>query len=132
METIYFILGALSVVTLVAVLSVFTIKRELKEFSSRKVEDITRDFFERTDMLDRRVDQEIDRVNQLVERTHEYIDKATDRCSEDIQELYSYIDSRVDKLEARLESKFTDRERFVDGILESVDKMKKKIKERTV
>ena len=124
METIYFILGALSVVTLVAVLSVFTIKRELKEFSSRKVEDITRDFFERTDMLDRRVDQEIDRVNQLVDRTHEYIDKATDRCSEDIQELYSYIDSRVDKLEARLESKFTDRERFVDGILESVDKMK--------
>lgn len=132
METIYFILGALSVVTLVAVLSVFTIKRELKEFSSKKVEDITRDFFDRTDMLDRRVDQEIDRVNQLVERTHEYIDKATDRCSEDIQELYSYIDSRVDKLEARLESKFTDRERFVDGILESVDKMKKKIKERTV
>jgi len=132
METIYFILGALSVVTLVAVLSVFTIKRELKEFSSRKVEDITRDFFERTDMLDRRVDQEIDRVNQLVERAHEYIDKSTDRCSEDIQELYGYIDSRVDKLEARLESKFTDRERFVDGILESVDKMKKKIKERTV
>ena len=132
METIYFILGALSVVTLVAVLSVFTIKRDLKEFSSRKVEDITRDFFERTDMLDRRVDQEIDRVNQLVERAHEYIDKSTDRCSEDIQELYGYIDSRVDKLEARLESKFTDRERFVDGILESVDKMKKKIKERTV
>jgi len=120
------------VVTLVAVLSVFTIKRELKEFSSKKVEDITRDFFERTDMLDRRVDQEIDRVNQLVDRTHEYIDKTTDRCSEDIQELYSYVDSRVDKLEARLESKFTDRERFVDGILESVDKMKKKIKERTV
>ena len=132
METIYFILGALSVVTLVAVLSVFTIKRELKEFSSRKVEDITRDFFERTDMLDRRVDQEIDRVDQLVDRTHELIDKSTDRCSEDIQELYSYVDSRVDKLEARLESKFTDRERFVDGILESVDKMKKKIKERTV
>ena len=42
------------------------------------------------------------------------------------------IKLRLDKLESRLDSRFTAHASFVDGILESVDKVKQKLKERTV
>tara|TARA_B100000927_G_C16290548_1_gene399308 strand:- start:119 stop:517 length:399 start_codon:yes stop_codon:yes gene_type:complete len=132
METIYFILGALSVVTLVAVLGVFKIKRELEEFSTRKVEALGKDFFDSTDMIERRIDQEIDRVNNIEDKLYEYIDHVKDECESSREDLYKHIDSRIDKLEARFDSRFTDHASFVDGILNSVDKVKKKLKERTV
>lgn len=98
MEVLYFILGMLSVVTLVAVVSVFRIKTELKEFTTNKINFASDDMLNRLDMLDRRIDQEIDRVDQMNHKLYDYADKLYQNHEDNLNELYKYVDSRTDKM----------------------------------
>lgn len=124
METLYFILGALSVVTLVAILRVFMIKKELKEFTNDRLKRAELYFDESTDMLDRRIDQEIDRVDRIEGKLFEHIDKLDADRYKKLEEIYTYIDSRTDKLESRIQTKFNDNTSFVDNIFHELNSLK--------
>lgn len=124
METLYFILGALSVVTLVAILRVFMIKKELKEFTNDRLKRAELYFDESTDMLDRRIDQEIDRVDRIEAKLFEHIDKLDADRYKKLEEIYTYIDSRTDKLENRIQTKFNDNTSFVDNIFHELNSLK--------
>lgn len=106
METLYFILGALSVVTLFAVVSVFRIKGELKEFAQdetgrmhdllgRSVDDLEKDLQDRLDMIERRIDQEIDRVNEKESSLFRYIDSRTDKLADGISKHIAEINTQI-------------------------------------
>jgi len=102
METLYFILGALSVVALFAVVSVFKIKGELKKFtideSSRMHDLLGRSVDELENNLCRKI-EELER--ELDKKEHElikYNDELHTKHDVDLNELYRYIDSRNDKM----------------------------------
>ena len=102
METLYFMLGALSVVTLFAVVSVFRIKSELKNFAQDEV-NRTHDLLGRSiDELENNLCRKIeDLERELDKKEHElirYADELYANHEGDLNELYRYIDSRTDKM----------------------------------
>ena len=88
-QILAFVLGVGSVFLIWGVAVAFKTSSKVKELT-KYVIDIQTIMNRNEELLNRRVDQEIDRVNQL----H--------------TESIKYIDSRVDKLEAKLETKFSD------------------------
>ena len=100
METLYFILGMLSVVTVVltavAVYGIVKYNQSQKQINNlyREIEEIQRGVWRESESINRRIDRD---------------DESKWRASEEIrrkmEELQSYIDSRVDKLDAKYSPK---------------------------
>ena len=101
-ELLFFGLGVTSVFAVAGVVAMFRSQQKIADMQSQ-----------------------IDSLERSVWDTNDSVQKELD-------ELDRQLDSRLDKLEARFDSRFTDHASFVDGILESVDKVKQKLKERTV
>ena len=108
METLYFILGALSMVVLAAIGSVFMIKRDVKNYADREVEksndnfdriiiNLEADLRQRLDMIERRIDQEIDRVDRLHTDGIRYTDSKTDKMVDGISKHIAEINSKLIK-----------------------------------
>jgi predicted Holliday junction resolvase-like endonuclease len=100
METLYFILGMLSVVavvlTVVAVYGIvrqYQLQKQINDLQSQN-DDIQRNIWREYESINRRIDQENDSKWHVME----VINKKT-------EELQSYIDSRVDKLDAKYSPK---------------------------
>ncbi len=79
-----------------------------------------------------RSQQKIADMQSQIDSLERSVWDTNDSVQKELNELDRQLDSRLDKLEARFDSRFTDHASFVDGILESVDKVKQKLKERTV
>lgn len=79
-----------------------------------------------------RSQQKIAEMQKQVTSLEGWLEDINDSVHNELEELNRQLDSRLDKLESRLDSRFNDHANFVDGILESVDKVKRKLKERTV
>lgn len=79
-----------------------------------------------------RSQQKIADMQSQIDSLERSVWDTNDSVQKELDELDRQLDSRLDKLEARFDSRFTDHASFVDGILNSVDKVKKKLKERTV
>jgi Ni,Fe-hydrogenase III large subunit len=108
MEIVYFILGVFSVVTLIAVGITFKIRQEIKDLKNQKeveYSDLGDEIWNSLERFDRRIDQEIDRSNKLVE------------------DLYKYADSRTDKMESRLDSKFNESYKNIDLMQHAIEKL---------
>jgi len=86
-QTTAFVLGVLSVLAIVGVYRMFKVAFRVKDLQEdiddlrNVINEIEMDLGQTSDLLDRRIDGEIDRVDNSVE------------------ELYKYIDSRTDKME---------------------------------
>jgi len=80
------------VLALVGVYNMFMTSRKVRELNNgieyltETIEDLERSLNNRNELIDRRIDQEIDRLNAVS------------------KEINKYIDSRTDKLESRLEN----------------------------
>ena len=102
METLYFMLGALSVVTLFAVVSVFRIKSELKEFALNEAGRMHDLLGRSVDELETNLCRKIeDLERELDKKEHElfnYSDSLDKNVRDEMEKLYGYVDSRVDKL----------------------------------
>lgn len=114
---IHYVLGVLSVLAITGVYNMFKTKSQVKQLY-REVEDlqniinnIETETGKAEDHLDRRIDQEIDRVDTLSE------------------DLYKYIDSRTDKMESRCDSKFNDNTAFVDLMQHAIEKLQYQVSE---
>ena len=100
METLYFILGMLSVVTVVlTVVAVYGIVKHnqlQKQINNlqREIEEIQRGMWRESESINRRIDREDESKWRAIDEFHKRLD-----------ELQSYIDSRVDKLDAKYSPK---------------------------
>ncbi len=100
METLYFILGMLSVVTVVlTVVAVYGIVRHNQLQTQinnlhREIEEVQRGMWRESESINRRID-----------RDDESRWRAMDEFNKRLEELQSYIDSRVDKLDAKYSPK---------------------------
>ena len=100
-QTAAFVLGVLSVLAIAGVYRMFKVAFRVKDLQEDiddvrdVINEIEMDLGQTSDLLDRRIDGEIDRIDNLTE------------------ELYKYIDSRTDKMESRCDSKFKEIESII-------------------
>ena len=96
METLYFILGMLSVVTVVlTVVAVYGIVKYNQ--SQNQINNLQREIEE----TQRGVWRESESINRRIDRDDESKWRASEEIRRKMEELQSYIDSRVDKLDAK-------------------------------
>ena len=96
METLYFILGMLSVVTVVlTVVAVYGIVKYNQ--SQKQINNLQREIEE----TQRGVWRESESINRRIDRDDESRWRASEEIRRKMEELQSYIDSRVDKLDAK-------------------------------
>lgn len=95
-QTTAFVLGVLSVLAIAGVYRMFKVAFRVSDLQKDiddvrdVVNEIELDLGQTSDLLDRRIDGEIDRLDNKSE------------------ELYKYIDSRTDKIESRCDAKFEE------------------------
>jgi len=100
METLYFILGMLSVVTVVlTVVAVYGIVRHNQ--SQKQINNLHREIEE----IQRGMWREFESINRRIDRDDESKWHASEEIRRKMEELQSYIDSRVDKLDAKYSPK---------------------------
>ena len=95
-QTIAFVLGVLAVLVIAGVYNAFKTRGQVRDLYEeiedihKIITEIERQLNRESELLDRRIDGEIDRLN---------------KTSED---LYKYVDSRTDKMESRCDSRFEE------------------------
>lgn len=160
METLYFTLGVLAVVAVAAVVGMFRVKSELKEFTNneinklddhigRRIVDLERDIY-------RDFDSQIDHLGVVESNLTKYIDELHASNNQEIDKVYGFVDSRVDKLTdtvakhvsdlakrseeveknanqiiEEINARFNDGMAFVDRLAGSVDTFKQQLNEVT-
>jgi len=96
METLYFILGMLSVVTVVlTVVAVYGIVKYNQ--SQKQINNLHREIEE----TQRGMWRDFESINRRIDRDNESKWRASEEIRRKMEELQSYIDSRVDKLDAK-------------------------------
>jgi len=96
------VLGLLGVVVIVRMYS--NIKKLKKGLRGQEEinQSIYRRFEELDQMINRRIDNEIDRVDKMYTETNRYINGRMDETSRNFDEVYQQMDSRLDKLANKL------------------------------
>lgn len=132
-QTIAFLLGVLAVVALAGVYNTFRsivqisdLREELKG-QQETTNDLYREIDRVRELLDRRIDQEIDRLNRTENKLYEHANKLNSEQCVSIDKLYGHIDSRIDKLAdgvskyiADINAKLNDNTAFVDKLHHSI------------
>ena len=132
-QLLYFVLGVLTVATLVGVVSMFRTAVQVKNLRDELqtiqdyVDTLAREQDHREELLNRRIDGEIDRIDKMGDKLHDYADSLHNVTETNLEELYRYIDSRTDKLEDRLNTKFNDNTAFVDNIFHEINSIKERV-----
>ena len=98
METLYFVLGALSVVTLIAVVSVFKIRKEMDQMVEDRLDQTVNHLSSYIEKVERYSDAVESRIDSEVYKLHEYVDQLHDNATGEMDKLYGYVDSRTDKM----------------------------------
>lgn len=92
METLSFILGVAAVLAIALVVVMFRVYREVERLKSNAqdhekwLNEVERQIGEREDVLHRRIDQEIDRVDRLINEVHRMMDSRFDKFENKITE----------------------------------------------
>jgi len=123
METLYFIMGALSVVAVAAVVSVFTIKKQIKleveQMINRSDFEIHRLIEDIENNLSRRID-ELEKDNDSKDKKLiDYTDSLHNNLYEEMNKLYGYVDSRTDKMSDGISRNIADIYKSLEKIAES-------------
>ena len=123
METLYFIMGVLSVVALAAVVSVFTIKKQIKSEVDQTINrvdfEIHRLIEEIENNLSRRID-ELEKDNDSKDnKLIDYTDSLHNNLYNEMNKLYGYVDSRTDKMSDGISRNIADIYKSLEKIAES-------------
>lgn len=108
METLYFVLGMLSVVTLLAVVGMVMTANKMRKLTQEQDilktlivnenDGIHREFAK----LEQRMGNTLDEAEKLIDTKEQsmfdYVDKLHAKHEDDLNELYRYVDSRTDKM----------------------------------
>ena len=129
-QLLYFVLGVLTVATLVGVVNMFRTAVQVKNLRDELqtiqdyVDTLAREQDHREELLNRRIDGEIDRIDRIGDKTIDYADTLNNNVHDEMNKLYAYIDSRTDKLEDRINAKFNDNTAFVDNMFHEINSIK--------
>jgi sensor histidine kinase regulating citrate/malate metabolism len=132
-QLLYFVLGVLTVATLVGVVSMFRTAVQVKNLRDELqtiqdyVDTLAREQDHREELLNRRIDGEIDRIDRIGDKTIDYADTLNNNVHDEMNKLYAYIDSRTDKLEDRINTKFNDNTAFVDNMFHEINSIKERV-----
>ena len=97
METLYFVLGMLSVVTLLAVVGMVMTANKMRKLTQEQ--DILKHLMgNENDGLHRRVDEAEALIDKKEHDLINYADKLYQNHEDNLNELYKYVDSRTDKM----------------------------------
>lgn len=131
-QTIAFVLGVLSVLALAGVYSMFKTRVQIKDLYTEiedlqnVINELEREIHRDNEMLDRRIDQEIDRVDKVSIQLHDYADTLNNHAQDEMNKLYAYIDSRTDKMAdgiskhiADINTRFNDNTALVDKLVKT-------------
>ena len=100
-QILAFVLGVGAVAFVWVVVMAFKTVKKIKqiEYSNTGL----REWVQRNDdLVNRRIDQEVDRMNQNDEMINRRIDQEVDRVNQIATDCIRHTDSRVDKLEAKV------------------------------
>jgi methyl-accepting chemotaxis protein len=127
MEILYFIMGVLSVVAIAAVVSMFTIKKQLKSEIERMINDSDFELHRRIDgvenNLDRRIDNSDKTTDDLGLKLYDYVDSTNNHIHDELNKLYAYIDSRTDKMSDNIAKHIADINIQINNTTEFIDRM---------
>ena len=136
-QTIAYVLGVLSVLALAGVYSMFKTRVQIKDLYTEiedlqnVINDLEREIHRDNEMLDRRIDQEIDRIDNINHKLHDYADTLNNHTHDEMDKLYAYVDSRTDKMAdgiskhiADINTKFNDNTTFVDKLYHMIEENK--------
>lgn len=136
-QTIAFVLGVLSVLALAGVYGMFKTRVQIKDLYTEiedlqdVINELEREIHRDNEMLDRRIDQEIDRIDSVSHTLHDYADTLNNHAQDEMNKLYAYIDSRTDKMAdgiskhiADINVKFNDNTAFVDKLHHMIEENK--------
>ena len=132
-QLLYFVLGVLTVATLVGVVNMFRTAVQVKNLRDELqtiqdyVDTLAREQDHREELLNRRIDGEIDRIDRIGDKTIDYADTLNNNVHDEMNKLYAYIDSRTDKLEDRINTKFNDNTAFVDNMFHEINSIKESV-----
>ena len=125
--TIAFVLGVLAVLAVAGVVSMFKTRVQIKDLYA-EIEDLQKVFNELereihrdSEMLDRRLDQEIDRVDRLDQEQYKYIDSRTDKME---SRLENEIAQLVADVYSNMDARFNDNTAFVDKLYHTLEENK--------
>ena len=126
-QTIAFVLGVLTVLAVAGVVSMFKTRVQIKDLYA-EIEDLQKVFNELereihrdNEMLDRRIDQEINRVDRLDQEQCKYIDSRTDKME---SRLENEIAQLVADVYSNMDARFNDNTAFVDKIYHTLEENK--------
>lgn len=108
METLYFVLGMLSVVTLLAVVGMVMTANKMRKLTQEldilktlignENDELHSEFAK----LEHRMGNALDEAEKLIDKKEDdlirYTDKLHSKHEDDLNELYRYVDSRTDKM----------------------------------
>lgn len=136
-QTIAFVLGVLAVLAVYGVVSMFKTRVQIKDLYTEiedlqdVINELEREIHRDNEMLDRRIDQEIDRVDKVSIQLHDYADTLNNHAQDEMNKLYAYIDSRTDKMAdgiskhiADINARFNDNTAFVDKLYHTLEENK--------
>jgi hypothetical protein len=122
-QIIAFVLGVLLVAIPIAVYGMFRTSRKLRvlrndvEYLTEVIEDLERSFENRNELIDRRIDQEIDRLNVTSDKIYKYIDSRTDKIE---SRIVAAIDDLEEKMYSDMNARFNDNTGFVDKLFHQI------------
>ena len=102
-QTIAFVLGVFVVLALAGVASMFKTRGQIKDLYAEiedlqnLINELDRDINRDSEMLDRRIDQEIDRVDKSNEDLYKYIDSRTDKMADSISKHIAEIHAKLEE-----------------------------------
>jgi uncharacterized small protein (DUF1192 family) len=132
-QTIAFVLGVLSVLALVGVYNMFMTSRKVRELNNgieyltETIEDLERSLNNRNELIDRRIDQEIDRLNAVSKEINKYIDSRTDKLE---SRLENEIARLVADLHSDMDARSNENTGFVDKIFHQIADLSKSKKQK--
>ena len=132
-QIIAFVLGVLLVAAPVVVYSMFRTSRKLRvlrndvEYLTEVIEDLERNFENRNELIDRRIDQEIDRLNVTSDKLYKHIDSKTDKVE---SRLENEIARLVADLHSDMDSRSNENAGFVDKLFHQIADLGKSKKQK--
>ena len=132
-QTIAFVLGVLLVAIPVVVYSMFRTSKKVRvlgndiEYLTEVIEDLERSLENRNELVDRRIDQEIDRLNVTSDKIYKYIDSRTDKIE---SRTVATIDDLENKIYSDMNARFNDNTGFVDKIFNQIADLGKSKKQK--
>ena len=132
-QIIAFVLGVLLVAIPIAVYGMFRTSRKLRvlrndvEYLTEVIEDLERSFENRNELIDRRIDQEIDRLNVTSDKIYKYIDSRTDKIE---SRIVAAIDDLEEKMYSDMNARFNDNTGFVDKLFHQIADLGKNKKQK--